>query len=150
MFDETNKLNIDDTELEPPIDESETDEGNEDENPTDPPSDIPCVIKLKWKFPKVEWWVLTDAYDRAVTTLLDYVFPFRFEVVEIPKDMPRLERWVYDCAVEILSINNIADGLPLHMYKENGITMEWDSSMLSESLRKRLPPPWIKVVGSRK
>lgn len=134
-------VDTDNETVEPPIDNTETDEDNET------PSDIPCVIKLKKKFPEVEWWVLEDAYERAVTTLLDEVFPFQFDVVEIPKDMPRLERWVYDCAVEILAINNIADGMPLTMYKENGITMEWDSGMMSESLRKRLPPPWIKVVG---
>ena len=150
MFDERDIFKTDDEELtEPPIDENENGEGYEDETPTDPPSDIPCVIKLKKKFPEVEWWVLTDAYEKAKTTLLDLVFPFNFKVVEIPEDMPRLERWVYDCAVEILAINNIADGMPLTMYKENGITMEWDSSMMSASLRERIPPPWIKVVGRK-
>lgn len=134
------------------IDDNETDGGNaenEDILSYDPPSDIPCVIKLKRKFPEVEWWVLTDAYERAKMTLLDCIFPYRYDVVEIPENMPRLERWVYDCAIEILAINNISDGMPLTMYKENGITMEWDSSMLSESLRNRLPPPWIKVVGKQ-
>ena len=150
MFEEKDIFKTDDTETpEPPIDDSDTDVGDEDENLTDPPSDIPCVIKLKRRFPLIEWWVLTDAYEKAKTTLLDAVFPFKFDVVEIPENMPRLERWVYDCAVEILAINNIADGMPLTMYKENGITMEWDSSMMSETLRKRLPPPWVKVIGRR-
>ncbi|MCM1440072.1 MAG: hypothetical protein NC131_12850 [Roseburia sp.] len=117
--------------------------------PYDPPSEIPCVQKLKRRFPEVEWWVLTDAYEKAKTTWLDEVFPYHQTIVEIPENMPRAERWLYDCAIEILSINNIADGMPLTMYKENGITMEWDSSMLSESLRRRLPPPFAKVVGKR-
>ena len=125
------------------------DEMNDNKIIDDTPSDIPCVIKLKKKFPEVEWWVLTDAYEQAKTTLLDAVFPFRFDVVEIPENMPRLERWVYDCAVEILAINNIADGIPLTAYNENGISMQWDSSMMSENLRKRLPPPWIKVIGRK-
>lgn len=150
MFNEKDIFKTGDTELpEPPIDDSETDEGNEDEIPDDPPSDIPCVIKLKKKFPEVEWWVLTDAYEKAKYTWLDSVFPLREDIDEIPENMLRAERWVYDCAVEILAINNIADGMPLTMYKENGITMEWDSSMLSESLRRRLPPPYIKVVGRK-
>lgn len=150
MFDENDIFKTDDTEIpEPPIDDSDTDVGDEDEIPADPPSDIPCVIKLKRRFPDVEWRVLTDAYEKAKTTLLDAVFPFKLEVVEIPENMPRLERWVYDCAVEILAINNIANGMPLTMYKENGITMEWDSSMMSETLRKRLPPPWVKVIGRK-
>lgn len=117
--------------------------------PYDPPSDIPCVINLKRKFPDVEWWVLEDAYEKAKNTWLNAVFPYDQSITEIPEEFKRAERWLYDCAIEILSINNIADGMPLTMYKENGITMEWDSGMMSANLLNRLPPPFIKVVGKR-
>lgn len=111
--------------------------------------DIPCVVELKEKFPEVDEKVLYDAYRRAKNTLLDCVFPFEYDVVELPEDMPRLEEWVYDCAIEILAVNNITDGMPLTLYKENGVTLEWDSSMLSQDLRDRCPPSRIKVVGKK-
>lgn len=144
MFNENDIFKTDDTEItEPPID-SETDEDKET------PSDIPCVIKLKKRFPEVEWWVLEDAYERAKCTWLDSVYKLFLEVVDVPEGNLRVDRWLYDCAIEILAINNIADGMPLTMYKENGITMEWDSSMMSASLRERLPVTQVKVIGRRR
>lgn len=121
------------------------------EVPEEEPSTIPIVIWLKEKFPEVKWSDLEWIYEQSVNIWLESVFSLNYEIVEIPFEMrPRATTWLKKCCLFILNLNNITEGLPLTAYKENGISMTFDSSMLSNELRSTLPPPMAVVRGSKR
>lgn len=93
----------------------------------------------------LEW-----AYDKALYIYLSRVFPFNYEIVDIPEDRPRDKIWVKRCMIEILAMNNIVGDMPLTAYKENGISFTFSESMLSSGLMKDLPPPVAAVRGKRR
>ena len=80
-------------------------------------------------------------YDRAVGIYLDITFPYSHDIVEIPEDRPRDVQWVRDCMTEILE----RSGTNARSYSENGLTIIYDATMLSNGLRSRLTPNAGKV-----
>lgn len=117
----------------------------------EPVSDIPLVNELKSdKYSYVPIADLEWAYEKALHTYLSHVFPFNYNVVDIPEDRPRDKVWVKRCMIEILAMNDIMGDMPLRSYSENEMSYTFDENMLSKSLIDTLPPPIAVVRGSRK
>lgn len=74
-------------------------------------------------------------YQKALGAYLDLAFPFQQNVVDVPSDRPRAYQWIYDCMVEILERDGAST---LTGYSENGLSMTWDSSQISDGLRRRV------------
>jgi hypothetical protein len=83
-------------------------------------------------------------YNQAYFTYLDYVFPYQYDIIDIPDTRPRAIWWVKQCAKEILDRN----GVTARSYSENGLSYTWSTDMVSEALLRRLPPPMVAVRGS--
>lgn len=117
----------------------------------EPKSDIPLVNKFKAKFPLVPISEFEDLYEQAKGYLLQHVFPFDWSVVDIPEEMrPRVEWWIERAMTEILAYNNVADGISLSAYAENGVSMSFNEEILSPFLLNNMPVPFIGVKRVRK
>lgn len=150
-MDELNK----DIDINTPLSGEGETEGEENpilpEEPEEEPSTIPIVISLKKRFPLVSWFDLEWCYKRAKNIWLEKVFPYAYEIVEIPFNLrPRAEVWLENCCLFILKLNNITDGLPLTAYAENGLSYHFDSTMLNDELRSTLPPPMVGIRGNKR
>lgn len=119
--------------------------------------DIPEVFEIdivndlkKGKYEYVPLDELEWAYEKALHIYLSRVFPFNYDIVDIPEDRPRDKIWVKRCMIEILAMNDIIGDMPLQSYSENGMKFVFDASGLSKSLLEDLPPPVAIVRGKRK
>lgn len=118
---------------------------------TEPKSEIEIVEWLKSKFPEMTRADLEWVYEQAVNIWLEAVFPFAYDIVEIPYELrPRATTWLKKCCMFILKMNSITEGLPLTSYSENGLSYHFDSTMLSSELLNTLPPPMVGIRGSKK
>lgn len=75
-------------------------------------------------------------YNKALGIYLDISFPYAHEIVAIPETRPRAVGWVRDCMQEILERN----GVNARSYSENGLSIVYDATMISNGLRARLVP----------
>lgn len=101
------------------------------------------VTMFHRKYPHISMTDCDAILVRAVGAFLDLTFPFQRDIACIPKSMPRAWSWVYDCMLEITEREGVTS---MTGYSENGISMTWDSSQISNGLRNRIVP----MVGSVK
>ena len=89
------------------------------------------------KYPYLEYDEVLDIYSSALCTYIDLTYPFEPNMFEVPENNPRIYQWIYDCMNEIVERNGVSS---LTAYSENGMSWTWDSSGISEGLRKRIVP----------
>lgn len=89
------------------------------------------------KYPHINMIDCETILLRAITAFLDLTFPFQREISCIPKSMPRAWGWVYDCMLEIAEREGVTS---MTSYSENGLSMTWDNSQISNGLRSRIVP----------
>ena len=93
---------------------------------------------MKYEFSKEYDYLTDDEIDnlcqKALGIYLDLSYPFDQSVETIPETRPRAVQWVHDCMQEILERN----GTNAKSYSENGLSIMFDSSMISNGLRNRL------------
>lgn len=98
------------------------------------------LYNLKKGFMEEHSYLTDDEVDRlidkATGIYLDLSFPFDHSIEAIPENRPRAVQWVRDCMQEILDRN----GINARSYSENGLTIIYDSTMISNGLRNRLTP----------
>ena len=80
---------------------------------------------------------IEQIYATALNTYLDLAFPLQHDVVNVPVNRPRAWQWIYDCMVEILERSGCSS---MTAYSENGLSISWDNTGLSNSLRGRIIP----------
>lgn len=78
-------------------------------------------------------------YDKALSLYLDLAFPFDHDIIAIPETRARAVGWVRDCMIEILDRNGYGIG-SAKSYSENGLSISFDSSCLSNTLKSRIMP----------
>lgn len=76
-------------------------------------------------------------YSIAEKTYLDRAFPFSPEITHIPENRPRAYDWVYECMREIAEKSGCSS---MTHYSENGISITWDKSGVSQGLLNRVIP----------
>lgn len=89
------------------------------------------------KYSYLEYDEVLDIYSSALCTYIDLTYPFEPNMFEVPENNPRIYQWIYDCMNEIVERNGVSS---LTAYSENGMSWTWDSSGISEGLRKRIVP----------
>lgn len=76
-------------------------------------------------------------YSIAEKTYLDKAFPFEPDITTIPENRPRAYDWVYECMKEIADKSGCSS---MTHYSENGISITWDKSGVSQGLLNRVTP----------
>jgi hypothetical protein len=89
------------------------------------------------KFPYIDKKDVDIIFCRAQNAYLDLAFPFNVKRVCIPCTHSRAWSWVFDCMVEITEREGASGAVS---YSENGLSMSWDSSQISQGLIKRIVP----------
>lgn len=89
------------------------------------------------KYDYFEYDEVLDIYSQALYTYIDLAYPFDRNMFDVPEDNPRIYQWIYDCMNEIVERNGTSS---LTAYSENGMSWTWDSSGISEGLKKRIVP----------
>ncbi|MBO4733087.1 MAG: hypothetical protein J5662_01290 [Clostridia bacterium] len=76
-------------------------------------------------------------YSIAEKAYLDRAFPFAPEITSIPENRPRAYDWIYECMREIAEKSGCS---AMTHYSENGISITWDKSGISQGLLNRITP----------
>ena len=76
-------------------------------------------------------------YEIAEKAYLDRAFPFAPNIMSIPENRPRAYDWVYECMREIAEKSGCS---AMTHYSENGISITWDKSGISQALLNRITP----------
>lgn len=86
-------------------------------------------------YPYLQDTEVSAMYNKALNTYLDLAFPFDTTIIDVPKSRPRAYQWIYDCMVEILERDGASSFVG---YSENGLSMSWDSTQISNGLLNRI------------
>lgn len=76
-------------------------------------------------------------YGVAEKTYLDKAFPFAPDIVKVPDNRPRAYDWIYECMKEISEKSGCSS---MKSYSENGISISWDKTGVSQGLLDRITP----------
>ena len=98
-------------------------------------------FEVKEAFAELYEYVSTEdidvLYSIAEKTYLDRAFPFEPNITHIPDNRPRAYDWVYECMREISEKSGCSS---MTHYSENGISITWDKSGVSQGLLDRVTP----------
>lgn len=83
-----------------------------------------------------------DIYETALGIYLSLKFPLHNNVVDIPENNIRDINWIRLCMKEILERSGASSAVA---YSENGLSIQYDNSMLSSTLMSMLITPMAKI-----
>jgi len=95
--------------------------------------------KIHKKYCHLEMTEINDMLDIAKEILLNTLYPFDDNIVEIP---PRKTNWLYRCVIEQIERKGMNSAVS---YKENGLQVTFDKTQISQSLLDELVPmsKWV-------
>lgn len=76
-------------------------------------------------------------YSAAEKAYLDKAFPFSPEIIKVPENRPRAYDWIYDCMKELADKAGCSS---MKSYSENGMSISWDKTGVSQGLLDRITP----------
>ena len=106
-------------------------------------SRLEVLSRFKNKYDYLSSTEIDALYDVAKTTYLDLAFPFEQDITDVPSDRPRAYTWIYDCMGEILERSGCSS---MTSYSENGLSISWDRTGVSNGLLSRVTPK-VGVFG---
>jgi len=80
---------------------------------------------------------ISTIYDTALAIYLSLSYPFDKSIIDIPDTCLRDMWWIQQCMVEIIERDGISSQIA---YRENGLSMDFDSSCISAFLRSAIIP----------
>ncbi len=92
------------------------------------------LVEMQKKFPYLKDEEIKICYEIAKEILLNTLYPFDEDRDERPT---RNTMWVYRCMVEIIERNGMSSALS---YKENGYSITFDRTQVSQGLMNELIP----------
>ena len=80
---------------------------------------------------------IDELFESAKYIYLDLRFPYETAVVDIPQNEPRAYNTVFMIAVEIAERDGFSS---VTAYSENGMSIRYDSTGVSDGIRSRITP----------
>jgi len=80
---------------------------------------------------------VSSIYDIALAIYLSLSYPFDKSILDIPESDLRDMWWIQQCMIEIIERDGISSAIA---YKENGLSLNFDSSYISSFLKNSIIP----------
>ena len=104
-------------------------------------------LKFSTSYPYLTNDEVDDIYESALSIYLSLKFPLHNSVVSIPDSCVRDIGWIRMAMKEILERSGASSATA---YSENGLSIQYDNSMISTTLMSTLITPTAKIGNIRR